>query len=210
MIYAGLSLTLVGVLMISNTFKHRNASSKQEAYVHDVYIAPGIYIVNTCEPDSAAGWKNSSVMQFRNLESRTAGDAPQASYKLSDSKYSILPWLFAAFYSIMTLLFIPMFYHLYVFVKNIRESKPFDRENLPNLSMSGKYMVALSSFYLICNMAINLILSGYFNINIQQYYLHYESFLLIFFFGLSGILIKLVTRIALTGEEMQTEQDLTV
>lgn len=206
----GISLTLSSVIMVYKTLNIGDDADGQSHYNSETNIAPGIYIVSQTKTDLKGEIKYMTEIQFRNPANIFGEITPFVSYNLSDNGYKYIPYIFSIFYSVIMLLIFLIFYNLYLFLRHLKEDQPFERRNLNYLGKSGIFLIYLSGFYMFGNMAVNLILELIFDISIQQYYLNFESFMLIFFFGFGGTLIKLLIKIAMKGEEIQMEQNLTV
>lgn len=208
-VFAGLALTLFGCMMIWRSTRHTPEDIVQEESYEKYYLAPDTYLVNAVEKDSANRWQIRSEMVF-NAPAHYKDKGKPITADLYNPDYARLPWLYTVFYVILTLLIIPVYFYLYRFVNGILPGEPFNRENIGNLAKAGYALTLVSFFYFTGNMLINMTLITVFNINTESSHLHYDSFFLIFLIGMAAMVIQLTVRLALKGNEIQNEQNLTV
>lgn len=208
-VFAGLALTLYGCMMIWRSTRHTPDDIAQEESYEKHYLAPDTYLINAVERDSTNRWKIRSEIVFNNPVSyRDKGQAVHAD--LYNPEYARLPWLYTGFYTLITLLIIPVYVYLYRFVNGILPGEIFNRKNIEHLARAGYALTFVSMFYLFGNMVVNLLLGHFYNIHTDASWLHYDNFLVIFLIGMAGMVVQLTVRLSLKGNEIESEQNLTV
>jgi hypothetical protein len=173
-------------------------------------LAKGTYIVNSVEQDSLKQWNISSYIQFEG--SNYSGKDPQIkTVDLFEPKYNKLPWVYATYYIILGLLWTAVFYHLYQYLKSIKKSQTFEKENLKHLYLSGRFIWMILFVYFFSLTGFAIIHHYLFHVRIPQISaLQYEHMMMLLVLSLLHLILRLYAKSTLSGMEIKTEQELTV
>lgn len=181
-----------------------------EALFEKNRLAEGTYIVNSVEQDSLKQWNISSYIQFEGNSSYSK-DPQIKKVDLYDPKYQNLPWVYATYYIILGLLWTAVFYHLYQYLKSIKKSQTFEKENLKHLYLSGRFISIISFLYFFSLNGLSIIHHYLFHIQIPYISPYpYEQMMMFLALTLLHLILRLYAKSTLSGMEMKTEQDLTV
>ena len=173
-------------------------------------LSNGTYIVNSVEQDSLMQWNISSYILFEGNNSYSK-DPQIKTVNLFDSKYKNLPWVYATYYIILGLLWTAVFYHLFQYLKSIKKSQTFEKENLKHIYLSGRFISIIYTIYFISLTGFSIVHHYLFQLWIPQIRAYqYEQLMMFFMLLLLHLILRLYAKSTLSGMEMKTEQDLTV
>ncbi len=214
-LFAALCFAIYGGVMIYRTlvpfFKHESTMNSNDRYTDRTEIIERVYIDQTYTSDSIKGDEIKQeivfINDFYNDEQQIYGDK----YNLQNNtkaKYSLL--FFTGYYTIITIGWIALFFHLYMFTMTQDNSLTFYKKNSKRLFLSARIIggIAIIKFFgvSVISIIIGKMLDEYIQLNSYSYDF-FTGFVLLF---LLANLLKVIALAYSKANQIETDQELTI
>jgi hypothetical protein len=212
---AALCFAIYGGVMIYRTlvpfFKHESSMTIDDRYTDRTEIIDRVYIDHIYTSDSIKGDEIKQeiifINNFYNDEQQLYGHKFNLQNN-SKAKYSLL--FFTGHYTIITIAWIALFFHLYMFTMTQDNSLTFYKKNSKRLFLSARIIVGIAIFKFFGLSVISIIIGKMLDKHIQLTSYSYDFFTGFVLLFLLANLLKVIAWAYKKANQIEQEQELTI
>ncbi len=214
-VFAALIILIYGCIMIHNSLLPINKDytyyKYSENYIERTEIYTNVFLEDTYTFDSLKGYNYKSELYFMDNFYNPKQQILGTKLDLRKTpKFRTITMYFTAYYVILTLAWLFVFYNLFMFVTAHNVNLHFYEKNSKRLFLSSRIILGIISFKIFSSMLLGSLIQITHNVYLHLIHIDYEFFTLIMVLGLMARLLKVIALAYTKGYFMEKEQELTV